>query len=135
MKTCMKKIESFDKVGEELIKKYQSAIRVLYNNGSLFNEVNEPVTKKKTTLVYYTPSPDYCKANEKLNVPGVEGRVCEAATTSDLNKCRKLCENCGLKIRLKVVKKQEKCNCQFVWCCYVKCAQCEKQVVTATCVR
>jgi hypothetical protein len=135
MKTCMKKIESFDKVGDELVKKYETAIRVLYNNGSLFNEANVSVMKKKTTLVYFTPSPDYCNANEELNIPGVEGRVCEADTNADLKKCRKLCENCGLKMKLKVVKRKEKCNCKFVWCCFVRCDQCERQVITATCVR
>jgi hypothetical protein len=131
----MKKIETFDKVGDALWEKYQAAIRVIYNNGTLIDEAKKPVTKKKTTLVYYTPSPDYCHANEQLNIPGVEGRVCEAATNSGLKKCRKLCENCGLKMKLKVITKKEKCNCKFHWCCYVKCEECKKQVVVATCVR
>jgi hypothetical protein len=135
MKTCMKKLETFDKVGQVLYEKYTTAIRVIYHNGSLRDEANNTVTKKKTKLVYYTPSPDYCHANKILKIPGVEGRVCEAATNSGLKKCRKLCEDCGLKMKLQVITRKVKCNCKFVWCCFVKCDECKKQVVTATCVR
>ncbi|CAB4005228.1 Wnt-1-like isoform X1 [Paramuricea clavata] len=135
MKTCMKKLETFNKVGQVLYEKYTTAIRVIYHNGSLRDEANKTVTKKKTKLIYYTPSPDYCHANRTLKIAGVEGRVCEAATNSDFKKCRKLCEDCGLKMKLQAVTRKVKCNCKFVWCCFVKCDECKKQVFTATCVR
>ena len=135
MKTCMKKLESFDKVGEALWQKYQNAKRVLYNNGSLISEAKKLVTKKKATLVYYTPSPNYCLANNTIKYPGVENRICEAADKAGLNKCAKLCKDCGLKIKLRMVIRKEKCNCKFVWCCFVQCEECEKKVITATCER
>lgn len=135
MKTCMKKLENFQKVGDQLREKYLTAIRVLYKNGTLFDEGMNKITKKKTTLVYYRPSPDYCRANKTLKIPGVEGRVCEAATSADFKKCSKLCGGCGLKMELKVKTRKEKCNCKFVWCCFVKCDECKKQVATATCTR
>ena len=129
----MKKVEKFEKVADALWEKYHTAVRVLYKNGSLFDEANKKVTKKRVELAYFTPSPNYCRADRRLKIPGVEGRMCEAVSQQDLKKCRKLCESCGLKIKLKVVIRKEKCNCKFVWCCYVKCSKCEKRVLTATC--
>lgn len=32
-----------------------------------------------------------------------------------------------------VVKIKEKCHCKFVWCCYVKCKTCEKELYVHTC--
>ena len=135
MKTCMKKLDSFDKVADALLEKYHSAIQVTYNNGSFLDDGNDVITKKKHKLVYYIPSPDYCRPNKELNIPGVEGRVCEASDQSDFKKCEKLCKSCGLKLKLNIVTRVQKCNCRFVWCCFVKCDYCKKRLITATCVR
>lgn len=134
MKTCMKKIERFEKVGDALWKKYQTAVRVTFKNNTLVDEANNPVTKKKNKLVYFTASPDYCAQNETLKIPGVEGRVCEASTDNGL-KCRKLCRSCGLKMNFQASTRIVKCNCKFVWCCFVKCDRCIKKVFTTTCSR
>ncbi|XP_028405162.1 protein Wnt-8b-like [Dendronephthya gigantea] len=134
-KTCMKKVEKFEKVADALWEKYHTALRVVYKNGSLFDQVDKKVTKRRVELAYFTRSPNYCRPNRRLKIPGVEGRVCEAGSQNDLKKCTKLCESCGLKMKLKVVTRKEKCNCKFVWCCYVKCEECEKRVLTATCTR
>ena len=134
MKTCMKKLQSFDKVGEALWQKYHKAQRVLFNNGSLINEANKQETKK-TQLAYYKPSPNYCHANEELKFPGVVNRVCEADDGAGLENCKKLCKDCGLQMKYKMVIRKQKCNCKFVWCCFVKCEVCERKVITATCSR
>lgn len=128
----MKKLEKFEKVGDVLVSKYHNAIKVSYKNGTLRDKDNA-VMKKKTTLVYYKPSPDYCKRNEALGLVGVKDRVCESNNQVDFEKCKELCNGCGFKMKLKIITRIEKCNCKFQWCCFVKCEECKKQVVVATC--
>lgn len=133
VRTCMKKLGSFEKIGDVLKKKYQKALHVQYKNGSLYNDKNEIVTKRKMKLVYHDRSPDYCKANKLLNYPGVKGRVCEGED-GDLTKCRELCKSCGLKSKEVINTQIVKCNCKFVWCCLVSCETCTKKIITIKCV-
>ena len=116
------------------MKKYWSAVHVRYNNNSLYDDKNRKVTKRKMKLVYYDKSPDYCKKNKKLEIPGVEGRECEATNPTELQKCTELCQACGLKAKTFITTRKEKCNCKFVWCCLVKCQTCKRKVTTVKCV-
>lgn len=130
----MKKLGSFEDVGDALKQKYNNAVRVQFKNESLYDDKNEVVTKRRITLVYFDESPDYCKANELLNIPGVEGRVCES-TKDNLKQCEKLCTSCGLKAKMTVITRTIRCNCKFEWCCRVTCEECKEDVVKITCAR
>ena len=131
-KTCTKKLGAFEEVGTALKAKYRKAIHVQFKNGSLYDDKDNAARKGR--LTYFDKSPDYCKPNKDLAIPGVEGRVCER-TGDSLKRCEKLCTSCGLRVQTKITVRHTKCNCKFVWCCHVKCEKCTEEVTTVTCVR
>nr|ADW95353.1 Wnt8 [Paracentrotus lividus]AEO92033.1 Wnt8 [Paracentrotus lividus] len=111
-------------------------------------------------LVFLDQSPDYCRANLTIGITGTAGRECmlrEDVTASSsspssplsvsLNKdstspasfrwvkqsCSRLCRSCGMEIRKTQVVITSSCNCNFVWCCQVKCDTCRRTVTRRTC--
>lgn len=104
-------------------------------------------------LVHIHKSPNYCKQDFENGVLGTEGRKCNNTSTGP-DSCNKLCcgrgyitrvrlKNCSILqminivinfvFNLKVVKEEEHCNCKFVWCCYVKCDICYKNIEQRSC--
>lgn len=73
-------------------------------------------------MIYYKRSPTYCDPIADINIPGTSGRVCNS-TTAERDSCAALC--CGRGYFTKKIRKVEKCNCKFHWCCYVVCEKCE----------
>lgn len=73
-------------------------------------------------MVHYERSPTYCDAVPELGIPGTSGRVCNS-TSTNIDSCSALC--CGRGYFIKKVRRVEKCNCTFHWCCYVVCDTCE----------
>lgn len=57
----------------------------------------------------------------RLNILGTSGRVCNR-TSAGIDGCRLLC--CGRGYQTRVREVEEKCRCNFVWCCQVKCDIC-----------
>lgn len=93
---------------------------------------------KKRKLVFLQSSPDYCRMNVTAGYKGVIGRTCESDPKSPdprgtIRKCTKLCRQCGLYVRKKVVDVVTSCNCKFEWCCKVSCQSCHKKQVKITC--
>jgi len=86
-----------------------------------------------TKLVYITDSPNYCKPNRELGIPGTLNRECDY--TKD-NSCTKLCSSCGYR-KHSVVRKvvNNKCNCKFHWCCKVTCDTCVERKLITTCLQ
>ena len=74
-------------------------------------------------LVYAANSPDFCQANRQLGFPGTEGRVCNPGSQGT-DSCRIMC--CGRNYKKIQGSKPTKCNCQFIWCCHVKCDVCSE---------
>ena len=70
---------------------------------------------EKTNLIYLVPSPDYCDV--------VKGRKCDGYSES-AEGCEIMC--CGKDFSKQVIV--QCCNCQFIWCCRVKCDECFVEV-------
>ena len=136
IKTCWKELAPFNVIGQELKKKYHSAVRVSFLNNKLHKRDNDRdrlVTRKQKKLVYLDSSPDYCVRNATVASPRMRGRTC----TSDVvpvEKCRSLCNSCNLRHRTVELYKQVKCRCKFVWCCSVKCELCTVKYSRTTCM-
>nr|ACC38468.1 Wnt8 [Peronella japonica] len=47
--------------------------------------------------------------------------------------CSRLCMSCGMEVRTTRVTVTTSCNCNFVWCCSVKCDTCRRTVVKRIC--
>jgi wingless-type MMTV integration site family protein 16 len=84
----------------------------------------------KDHLVFSDHSPDYCRPDRKRGIIGTKGRQCNK-TSIGPESCNLLC--CGRGYNTRIVRKVERCNCKFVWCCYVKCKICESLIDKYTC--
>ena len=136
IKTCWKELAPFNAIGQELKKKYRSAVRVSFLNNKLHKRDNDQdrlVTRKQKKLVYLDSSPDYCARNATVASPGMRGRTC-GSDVVPVEKCRSLCNSCNLRHRTVEHYKQVKCRCKFVWCCSVKCELCTVKYSRTTCV-
>ncbi|KAA0198000.1 Protein Wnt, partial [Fasciolopsis buskii] len=72
-------------------------------------------------LAYLDESPDYCQYDPVHQIPGTHGRECLPNSTEEAN-CSHLCCSRGSRVLLREI--QEKCHCQFHWCCRVECQTC-----------
>jgi wingless-type MMTV integration site family protein 2 len=61
---------------------------------------------------------------------GTSGRECEKDSLGP-DGCDIMC--CGRGYDTQTVKRVQKCECKFHWCCYVKCKQCEEWKDVHTC--
>lgn len=142
MKTCWKELSLFEDVGNDLHRKYDSAVKVKFDprTRKIVKTTKTPVDgynrggKRRSTsnrpssgsLVYLNPSPDYCKRSSKHETLGTVGRECQGDTSGPGN-CKELCCRRGFVSRKENTR--ERCECKFVWCCKVSCKQC---VITRT---
>jgi len=104
-------VKSVEEIGEELVELYDAAELV---EDPVNVNVDESTAIK--TLKYKTPSPDFCEKNKTIGVLGVEGRRCEP--NHPTNNCTTLC--CGRDTNT-VLKEVEIEECEFQWCCSIKC--------------
>nr|CAB3267762.1 Orphan Wnt e [Phallusia mammillata] len=72
-------------------------------------------------LIFLQSSPRFCAPNKSKGSLGTLGRRCDPTLTG-LGSCSYLC--CGRGYREEVHTFTEKCNCQFVYCCELKCDDC-----------
>ena len=95
----------------------------------------------KDRLVFVERSPNFCRASSRRGTPGTRGRACRVhnsttstrpTTSSDReNSCEHLC--CGRGHYARLSQTEEDCECEFQWCCSVKCKKCTRTVVEYFC--
>ncbi|XP_055340565.1 protein Wnt-2-like [Paramacrobiotus metropolitanus] len=134
VKTCWRAIPGFGQVGQILRRKYDHARKVTLNDTEenwktiYSNPLDRPL--KKTDLVFYEKSPDYCSTNHWQGSVGTGGRVCSLNSTAP-DSCEIMC--CGRGYDRRTITHIKKCQCKFQWCCEVKCSQCETTVEEYIC--
>ena len=158
IQTCWDQLADFRIIGSLLKKKYLDAVRVDYVRGQLIDGQiasannnqedsetlsDQPTMLKRRDLVYLEKSPDYCNANSTIGTRGTEGREClrrpkEDATMDELDawehrSCKRLCTKCGLKVTKTKIVVESSCNCQFQWCCNVRCDKCKTEKIVYAC--
>ncbi|KPP74515.1 hypothetical protein Z043_106325 [Scleropages formosus] len=70
--------------------------------------------------------------NLEVGFPGTAGRTeISNRTSAGPDGCNLLC--CGRGYNTHVVRSVERCECKFVWCCYVRCRRCESMSDMHTC--
>lgn len=132
IKTCWKTVPNFAKIGDHLKAKYKNAVQVVYNKKKrrIRRKEQKRVKITKDTLVYIDRSPNYCNPNPALGILGTSGRVCNKTSTGS-DRCHLLC--CGAGYNTQVVREVKRCQCKFVWCCYVTCKECPRIYDRHTC--
>uniref|UniRef100_A0A8C3EEU1 Protein Wnt n=1 Tax=Corvus moneduloides TaxID=1196302 RepID=A0A8C3EEU1_CORMO len=133
VKTCWKTMSSFEKVGRFLKDKYENSIQIsdrLKKKLRRKEKSQRKIPIGKEDLLYVNKSPNYCVEDQKLGIPGTQGRECNR-TSQGPDGCNLLC--CGRGYNTHVVRHVERCECKFVWCCYVRCRRCETMTDVHTC--
>ena len=123
VKTCWRQLSPFKKIGSRLKVKYDSGVKVVISTnqatgkGQLIKRRKNSAQHrpKKGDLVYLESSPNYCGRSEYT--AGTRDRVCDKQDNCDV-----LCCGRGHNVHTRIVEKP--CNCQVIWCCYVKCQRC-----------
>ncbi|XP_054773918.1 protein Wnt-8b-like [Lytechinus pictus] len=160
LQTCWNHVANFRVIGDEIKRKYFKAVRVDFVSGKLidgnraaddrFPRTVMTASLNRRDLVFLDQSPDYCRANLTIGISGTAGRECMVredveVSSSSFNKespssfrwvkqsCSRLCRSCGMEIRKTEVVITSSCNCNFVWCCQVKCDTCRRTVTRRTC--
>ena len=145
MKTCWKELVNFTEIGSILKEKYDGASRVRYDRrtGRILKARSENgytrVGKRRSTLgrptagnlVYVQRSPDYCVRSKEDKTLGTAGRECKTDVEGH-GSCTELC--CGRGFRQNVSMVQQRCQCKFQWCCYVKCKTCNSEQIKNVCL-
>ena len=130
-KTCFRKLPDFREVGNTLRQQYDQAVRVELHKNKNGKEYLKPLEGYSRSfanrLVYLKQSPTYCNKNAELGFPGTQDRQC-----GDENSCELLC--CGRGYHSKVVIVNQRCECRFKWCCYVRCKTCPITTVINRCL-
>ena len=127
VKVCWRALPPLGEVGAALKEKFDGASRM--KMGSRKYKLR-PVTRDmkrpaRTDLVYLENSPDYCKYDPEHGIVGTTGRLCNR-TSEGLDGCRLMC--CGRGYYTILRQKKEDCNCEFFWCCEVRCEKCAEVV-------
>uniref|UniRef100_A0A0B6ZS06 Protein Wnt n=1 Tax=Arion vulgaris TaxID=1028688 RepID=A0A0B6ZS06_9EUPU len=124
LETCWKATPDFRKVGDVLRRKFEEASKVQVD---VANTADARLFKRngrkphKMDLLFYEKSPNFCEENPSLDSPGTTGRYCNKSSNG-VDNCDTLC--CGRGYNTLKVKRSERCNCKFYWCCYVECQEC-----------
>lgn len=115
-------------IGSELRTKYVSAtqVRLQRRLAQLQPRKIEQKSFNITDLVYLQTSPSYCEKNLRLGSLGTQGRECH-----DANSCSVLCCDRGYETIVSTI--EEDCDCQFHWCCEVRCKRCVKKIERRFC--
>ncbi|XP_041348531.1 protein Wnt-2b-A-like [Gigantopelta aegis] len=132
IRTCWLAMQEFRRVGDYLKMKYNGATQVMMNQEGTGLIVANRNHKRftRSDLVYFETSPDYCVHDTKIGSLGTAGRTCNK-TSMSTDGCDIMC--CGRGYDTKTVKRVEKCECKFHWCCFVRCKECERWVDVHTC--
>lgn len=132
LKTCWRQIQPLNVIGSKLKLKYRNALQVSFVNKKLVKRKKSSTSMDKK-LVFLEPSPDFCKRNDTLGLPGMLGRTCNSNDVTT-KRCRSLCNTCNLKSETVISQEDIKCRCQFVWCCRVQCETCTRQYSETRCL-
>ncbi|XP_074594979.1 protein Wnt-7b-like isoform X2 [Brevipalpus obovatus] len=119
LKTCWHSLPTLHSIGEAL----KRAIKVRRRVRAL--EVG------REDLVHIQKSPDYCVRDPSRGILGTSGRRCNN-TSEGPDGCSTLC--CERGYDTQMITQTSQCNCQFVWCCEVKCSTCETVEEVHTCL-
>ncbi|XP_070569788.1 protein Wnt-3a-like [Ptychodera flava] len=138
VKTCWKQQPDFRTVGYLIKEKYDSATEMEITFRREDRGTVEDLEPKNShfkvptfsDLVYYEPSPNYCEYDLDSGSFGTYGRRCNASSDG-IDGCDLMC--CGRGYNTMSEETVERCECQFIWCCKVKCKSCQRIYDVHTC--
>ncbi|CAF3648647.1 unnamed protein product [Rotaria socialis] len=127
LRVCWRTLPDFRIIGSELRTKYASATQVRFNRAMNILKPRKASQKlfNTTDLIHIHMSPSFCEKNLQLGSLGTKGRECNL-TTNEAGSCSVLCCDRGYETIISTI--EEDCDCQFHWCCEVRCKRCVKRI-------
>ncbi|CAF1115973.1 unnamed protein product [Rotaria sordida] len=127
LRVCWRTLPDFRLIGSELRTKYSSATQVQFNRrlNILKPRKNSQKLFNTTDLIHIHMSPSFCEKNLRIGSLGTQGRECNL-TINESGSCSILCCDRGYETILYTI--EEDCDCQFHWCCEVRCKRCIKKI-------
>lgn len=134
-KTCSRRLPiTFTPIAETLKKKLARTVAVVYKKKGKNSQHLKPKRGggklSNDELVSLDASPNYCLWNLSKGSYGIKGRECNPSTRGK-GSCSYMC--CGGGTRTFKRTTEERCNCRYIWCCYVKCQVCVKTEQITAC--
>lgn len=149
-------------IKENKVEKRVEKLKMIVSRRSLDSGVDGS-RQLKDDLVFIDKSPNFCRQDAKFSTLGTKGRMCkivkksneknnqnnlrflrnfpnaiqnrssefEFESDSSVQTCDYLC--CGRGYYSRVIETEEDCDCQFQWCCSVKCKKCKKKIIQYFC--
>uniref|UniRef100_A0A3P9Q259 Protein Wnt n=1 Tax=Poecilia reticulata TaxID=8081 RepID=A0A3P9Q259_POERE len=130
VKTCWRSMAPFQRVGVYLKERYERSVQVSDRSRRKTRKKDQRRPVDKHELIYLNKSPNYCLEDRRRGIAGTRGRRCNRTSTGP-DGCNLLC--CGRGYNTHVVRNIQRCECKFVWCCYVHCRRCESMNDMHTC--
>lgn len=133
-KMCFRRLSDFKNVATVLKKRYDNVINVVSRSKGQNKQMLRPKRGKRYTprdLIALDPSPNFCKKSESRGTLGTLERKCNPETTGK-GSCAYMC--CGRGHKTFEQEIEERCECRYYWCCYVKCKKCKKTITVSTCL-
>lgn len=129
-RTCWVIMPSLKELGAALKRKYNKAQKVkagYYGQKAIYLHVanyKKYLKPKKKGLVYLEDSPLYCDENKEAGIAGTVSRRCNATSKNSSDNCDTMC--CGRGYSEQTYTRRWQCDCEFYWCCKVKCHICQE---------
>lgn len=121
----------FQRVGTYLKDRYEHSMQVTERSKRKMKWKDQRrLHVDKHQLIFLNKSPNYCLEDRRRGIAGTRGRRCNRTSTGP-DSCNLLC--CGRGYNTHVVRHVQRCECKFVWCCYVHCRRCESMNDMHTC--
>ncbi|XP_026002918.1 protein Wnt-16 [Astatotilapia calliptera] len=131
VKTCWRTMAPFQRVGTYLKDRYEHSVQVTERSKRKMKWKDQRrLHVDKHQLIFLNKSPNYCLEDRRRGIAGTRGRRCNRTSTGP-DSCNLLC--CGRGYNTHVVRHVQRCECKFVWCCYVHCRRCESMNDMHTC--
>ncbi|XP_029282299.1 protein Wnt-16 [Cottoperca gobio] len=131
VKTCWKTVAPFEHVGVYLKEEYERSVQVSDRSKKKTRRKDQRHLSVDTQqLIFFNKSLNYCLEDRRRGVAGTRGRRCNRTSTGS-DSCILLC--CGRGYNTHLVRHVQRCECKFVWCCYVRCRRCESMNDMHTC--
>lgn len=120
IRTCWQAIISPENLAQQLKARYHQVIEVRLN----LIDNHRPI--HSNDLLSWSPSPDYCQADNPLY--STRGRRCNHSLEGS---CDYLC--CGRGYQIKRSIQTKSCRCRYVHCCSIQCETCFEQIEEQIC--
>lgn len=123
-KTCYSELPEFSTIVSKLKEVYSEACEVSSNGATQHRWISQCGRDFQESDFIYRSTFNWCRFNPSVGSLGVIGRECDPNSTGP-NSCENLCRGCGRGVERREEILKRECDCTFLFCCEIKCKECE----------